>query len=327
MKLSIILFCGIVVAFSYTVKALTGCADKIDTAQACVKTCGSIESTNLSSTGEPYGNMLLECIDQQIDNDLTPQLESCCEMDSYNDTACGTSMQEAENCLTNELSIVKEKSVEYLSCIYEKNNNGECPFANWCVSLLTGGYDGGFTNDFGVGNESNLAELSRSAGTCEDMNVFGSNACSVVAGCCDLCGDKIAGVVNAVMDDLLLPTYSTLSDCGGNKTCANYTNSTARQLEITDGSVVGPTTINADNSVDVTGLAGECNDGLTNEIVLYNETYAVTSFFECLYKKTGKIAAETEPIAQVESSSISLFLGATSMALSAIASTVYVIAV
>jgi len=309
------------------VKALTGCAEKINTAQVCVKTCGAIASTNETSTGQPYGNMLLECIDQPIDNSRAQQLETCCDMNSYNDTSCGTSMQEAENCLTNELLIVKEKSVEYLTCIYDQYNNGTCPFANWCVSLLTGGHDEDSVNNFGVGIESNLAELSRTAGTCDDMNVFGSNACSVVSGCCDTCADKIAGVVNAVMDDLLLPAYSNLTDCGGNKTCTEYTNSSARQLEITGGSVVGPTTINAANSVDVPGLASECNGGLIDEIVLYNETYAATNFLECLYKKTGKIAAETETMAQIESSSISLSLGATSMALSAIVSTVYAIAV
>lgn len=326
MKISIVLVCGILAPSSAVVKALTECVEKIDTAQACVKTCGRIASTNKSSTGQPYGNMLLECIDQQIDSNRSQHLESCCNMNSYNDTACGTSMQEAESCLTNDLSIVQEKSAEYLTCIYDKYTNNECPLANWCVSLLTGGHEVGSMNDFGVGNESNLAELSYSSETCDDMNVFGSNACSVVSGCCDTCADKIAGVVNAVIDDLLLPAYSNLTDCAGNKTCADYTTSAARQLDIADGSVVGPTTIGAANSVDVTGLASECNGDLIDEIVLYNETYAANNFLECLYKKTGKIAAETDSIAQKESSSILFSSGATSMALSAIVFTGYAVA-
>jgi hypothetical protein len=305
------------------------CADTLDTAQACVKECVDLPSLNTDRFDSIYGNLLTECVDQENVVDRAEQLQTCCKMASYDDLTCDTSMQDAQDCLIDELSDIKTTAVDYLSCIYSKRNSGDCPFANFCIGILAGGYDVGWENDndFAVGNESNLAEIARNALTCDDMNDFGRNTCTTMEGCCKPCADKIAGVVNAVMDKLILPTYSILSDCGGNKTCDDYTNTTERRLEDSDGSLVGTTIINADDSILAAELAGECNDALVDEIVLFNKTYAATNFMECLYKKMGKIIAATEPatLEMEESSSISVSLGATSTTLFMIASTVYVI--
>ena len=248
---------------------------------------------------------------------MPDQLGTCCEMNS----TCTTAMQGAKQCLEGELSNVTEASEDYLTCIYEKRMSNECPFANFCVSILAGGYGSNATNDFGVGNEMNLGRTTREADTCEDMNIFGKNACTEVEGCCQPCADMIAGVVNAVVDDLLLPAYSNLSDCGDEMTCEDYTNVTTRQLENVDGPVVDSTIIDVENSPDVESLAVECNDDLVNEIILYNTSSAVSNFFGCLHKTMGKIVAETEAnqIDSENSSGTSVFGGLAS--LSAIVST------
>lgn len=327
MKLSIISLVGIGLASSNVaygnVNSTTNqCAQTISNAQGCTKQCGDTASTTVNpndSNGFSYGNLLLECIDQDASPLSRPQqLEQCCGM---NTGACGSSMVDAYACMSDQLEDVKAKSRDYLGCIYAKKDSGECGFANFCVGILTGGHGSGAPNDFDVGAstaEGSLAVISRNAQTCDDMNVFGLNACEQVATCCEPCADKIAGVANAVINELLLPSYSaTLSNCP-DKNCAEYT--TVRQLEATTEST--GTTINV-NDTAVVELTRECTDGLTNDIVVYNETFAIDNFFPCLYKHMGKIVAGTEEttLEAEESSSVSFFFVATSVTVSAIAST------
>jgi len=344
MKLSIISLAGIILASSDVAYGdANNCAQTLSTAQECVKQCVNTGSTNTDGDGVIYGNVLLECIDKAVEEGQAPflnraeQLENCCGM--VEEGTCGKSLQNANSCLTTELTNIRTKSLSYLECIYNAKEDKTCVFANFCVNILTGGFDEGYTNDFKVGEsdaDNSLAVISRNAQTCGDMDVFGYNACNEVKGCCEPCQNLIAGVAHAVTYDLLLPAYNTagtFSDCA-EKSCDDYMNTTAttattatpagRQLETEDAST--DATMSADNAA-VVELAGECNDGLAQDIVVYNETFAVSNFFECLYKKMGKIVSETEQTAQgaEESSSVSFLFGATSMAVSAMASAVIAI--
>lgn len=308
-------------------QTVTECADSINTAQACVKECGVIRVVS-----DTYDNQLLQCLGQGIGIESLEGFENCCNMTSDNGSSCDTSMQNAKTCLTVELSNVRTSATEYLRCLYMDSDCTKFGFGEFCVGILTGGHGNNLTNDFGVGSGSgsDLFEMTRSAETCEDMNDFGNNLCDQVARCCSQCAEKIAGVVNAVMDHILLPAYnSNLTGCGGNKTCSDYSIVSDRQLETVDEPLTGALTANVDNFAALDGLADECNDGLTDEILLYSETYAVSNFFECLSKKMGKIVAESETptLESDESSSTSHLFGATSMALSSIALTVYAIVV
>jgi len=305
------------------VKAISECTSEIDTAQACLYGCWrdtlDIDNTNV--------NKLQHCTTQIIANStLFQQLDGCC--------GCNTTLTEAGNCLKNEdeFEDIKAKSLVYLTCIYTENSldadNG-CGHPEWCASILAGGYNQGYVNDFGV---NGLIQGASNATSCEDENLLGfvHDACEVVSGCCEPCASDMAGVANAVLKSFIFPTNSNLFGCAADTTCVNSTtvNSTTRQLESTDeSSLVGPTSINVENSLYVEGLADECGDGLVEEIVLYNETYAANNFLTCLYKKMGKIVAETDSttLELEQSSSISFFFGATSTVLFAIASTVYVI--
>jgi len=321
MKLSVISLHLFVLASSGMVKALSECASKIDTAQACLYGCGcdTLDINNIDV------NKLQHCISpsQQIIPNSTffQQLDGCC--------GCNTTLTEAGNCLKNEdeFEDIKTKSLVYLTCIYTENSpdgdNG-CGKPELCANILAGGYNQGYQNDFGL---NGLIQGVSNATSCEDENLleFVYDACEVVSGCCEPCASDMAGVANAVLKSFIFPTNSNLFGCAANTTCVN---STARQLEITDdSSLVGPTSINVENSLYVERLADECSDGLVEEIVLYNETYAANNFLTCLYKKMGKIVAETDSttLESEQSSSISFFFGATSTVLFAIASTVYVI--
>jgi len=291
--------------------------DRIDDAQQCAKQCSEAESLNLDSDGMMYGNVLFECLDQISSSNGTVQLADCCSVNA----ACEGAFNEAGTCLQSTLTDISEASIDYLTCIRDKKADQECPFAQVCAAILVGGYGTNYTNNFGVGDLGNLTE---SATTCEDLDIFGENACTEISNCCQPCADKIAAVVNAVVDELLLPSSSsTLAGCGGEKSCDYYMDSTERQLENTvESPSVGSTINDVANSIDIASLAGQCNDDLANEIVIYNTTSAVSNFFGCLHKNVGKIIAETDANElEAERTSGSAVSSATATALSAIVST------
>jgi len=324
MKLSVIALSGIFVAFSGMVEGQT-CADTIDTAQGCLSECVFIRNLGNNTLGTYYGNQLTYCLDPTISQ--TESLEACCDMDgsksigNYTGTSCDGSLTAANECLKTELQAVQTAGVEYLQCIADYYKFGLCQFANFCLGFFTAGYGSGpeLGNDFAVGSSSSLADDFRNAATCEDPGVtsFGKNVCEFGNGCCHYCNTELASVVNAVMDDILLPTYSSLSDCGGETTCMAYLNTTGQR----DLEMVAPVTTSPENAELATELGTECTGTLSQEIVLYNETYAISNYFDCLGKKMAKIAAVTDEAKQ-ESSGISLSLGPVT-ALSMIASAFY----
>jgi len=213
--------------------------------------------------------------------------------------------------------------MEYLQCIYRD----KCESTGLCVNQLTGGAGQGAQNDFGLGSE-NLQTLSRDAASCTDMNPFLTNACTTVSGCCSNCAPLIAGVVEAVTNGLLLPVYNgaawTLPGCSG-MTCP-----AGRVRDLEEGSTTTTDSISSaetgNDSSDVVDLATECNDSLAQDIVVYNEMYAVDNFFECLTKKMGTIMSEADNkmIEQgvEESSSASFFFDVASLSVSVIVSSI-----
>merc|ERR1712107_92456 len=210
----------------------------------------------------------------------------------------------------------------YLDCIETNYDSPTCN-ADWCMSIWTGGVGGGAVNDFDVGPDrvsesttTSLAGLARNANTCDDMNEFGFNACDNLKGCCPRCTHRIAKVVNALTNDLLLPAYNdgTVSNCPADKTCRDYgaidveipsTRRATRSLDetttttsttTTEGTTIATTADDSDNDNDlaedeVEEFASDCSNKMVNDIIQYNETHAAENFFECLFKKVGSIAA------------------------------------
>ena len=307
------------------------CANKIDKAQECVKVC---VDTDTSFVG---GNSLL----QDCNTTNLTTLEDCCKMDTYiaspdNPVNCTGSISDASVCLnTDVLARVKDAGADYFQCLFTEGNcmvGDSLTFfgGGICLGILTGGYGTTYPNgtatptNFAVGSTSNFAAITRNATSCadEDLNMLGKNVCEQLGNCCPDCVDKVAELVNAVTDDLLLPAYGKpgVEGCGGSKTCADY-RVLPRQLETEDVSLVGPASLNGEITAFAAELALECNDGLNHDVVLHNASHAVSNYLNCLYKKTGKAAAKIEESNQ-ESSGIVLSF-APAAALSAIASAVY----
>ncbi len=283
------------------------CTTFLGEAQACARQCGYDRS--------PSGNnLLIECAENRTDD-----LASCCLMegDCYNSTT------EAYSCLDDEFARVKEAAGAYFDCILTPS---KCPFGNFCVALFAGGYGQGAQNDFAL--------AARQANSCEDptLNLFGQDVCDVLGTCCNTCEPEIAELVNAVLDDILLTTYGqpNVTSCsidpltGADKNCSYYSG-IERKLysRESQSSLVGPATMAGYDGDIAFDLAEECNNGLVNDVIAYNESYAVGNYFDCHYKKTGKVAAELENAKQ-ESSSISLSFGPT-LVLSTISSIIYAI--
>lgn len=331
MKLSVIFLFGVVLALSSMAKASISaeCVASIDAAQACAKTCGESPTSG--------DNLLKDCMESDSESMI-----DCC---LFSGTTCESTWSSAKTCVDENLVNVKTTAEAYFDCLFSKdvNNVAKCPFGGWCVNQFSGGYgeknlDGtaNAANNFAVGDSteaSSLAQQTRVAQTCEDTNFLGYNFCDVLGSCCNACKDTIANFANAIMDDLLLPTYGTngLSGCsknaaGNDKTCdADYLVS-RRLLETEEVSLAGPFTLSAENAAVAGMLALECNDGLNNDLIVHNETYAISNYLDCVYKKSGKAAAELEDSKAAESSSISLSFGPTA-ALSVIASALYAIVV
>lgn len=286
--------------------AVASCADKIGVSQSCVRTCGSANATDSA-----YSNLLLQCLDDASGFNIASQLETCCSMSG----TCTSSMSDADDCLKAQLANVRSAANNYLGCIYTRRQNLSCPWATFCVNLLTGAAGTGASSDFSVASGSRLATMTANATTCDDMSLFGEDACSTVAGCCEPCADDIAAVVNAVTNDILIPAYggdNAPSSCSG--TCADFT-SRVRQLESTgEEPVAAAQVVDPDQLTRVSEMSQECTDSLATDIAAYNHTVAVENFLPCLYKKMGKIMAETETLQQSSASEFSPSVAATAVA-------------
>jgi len=279
------------------------CLTSISKAQICLRTCGNdVPVGGVTST---ITNLLFQCISNN------ENLGSCCFPADTSSAECATSWTESSTCLTNTLTNIKEKSNEYIQCISQP---GACADASMCVAQLTGG--AGVVdspNNFDV-ESSALQNMASNATTCSEMDTFLNNACTTVSGCCLSCSSKIAAVVQAVTNDLLLPVYNrdaTALNCDS-MTCPD---TSTRNLE--DGSTTTIMTSTGDDSDNDNGtdLATECNDVLAQDILMYNESYAVDNFFGCLTKQMGAIMskADDQAVDKESSSSSSFFIGMPSL--------------
>jgi len=288
---------------------LTECVDHISKSQDCVRDCVYAPTTE---SGSAAGNLLIECKDQVTAANLTydgTALKKCCKMNDE----CKDSMDGAGTCLTDQLPTVKSTSQDYLNCIYQASKpEGGCTFAGFCVNVFTGGFGViGCQNNFDVGNTGDLFDLTRAANSCDDMDALYFNACDTAI-CCKQCQGLIADVVSAVTNKLLFPAYNT--ELGNSETCdtkctdvLSASPSAAPAVRKLEGeSSTTATTTSAEDNAEVVELATECNDGLKLDIVVYNQTYAVDNFFECLGKKVGQIVANADTDAMTTSSSSSI---------------------
>jgi len=237
---------------------------------------------------------------------------------------CTDSYAASATCLkTDMLATIQIQAATYLNCLEEKSRSGDCGYADWCIRLLTGGAGVGEENDFDL-TSPKLYNMTRDATTCTDMAPFLVDACSTVSGCCPTCQPYIAKVVEAVTNDLLLPVYNNQPSfqCP-DMTCPTQSPTTA-PIEVVTAATATPTVVpvtttatatpsqreleattavhdsNDDDAITgygsdlVVDYSHECNDEMASNIVVYNETFAVDSYFACLTQQMGKIIARAE---------------------------------
>jgi len=330
MKLSSLSLIGITFAssnFQVVYGDTASCLTSISKAQICLRTC--VNEPPIGDVPSTINSLLFQCISNG------ENLGSCCFPDDTN-SECATSLSESSTCLATTLTNIRDKSNAYIQCIRQPL---ACEMASICVASLTGGAGVvGSPNNFDVGSLT-LQTMASNATTCNDMDTFLNNACDTVRGCCSPCSPKIADVVQAVTNDLLLPAYNraaTAFNCDS-MTCpkpdTNATTGPVRDLEEGSTTIMTSTGDDSDNDYGV-DLAAECNDILAQDIVVYNETYAVDNFFGCLTKKMGAIMSKADDQAVKEnvqaveeeesSSSSSFFFGMASLSTSVIASSIII---
>jgi len=302
MKFSILSVIGISLASSTVLVAVSGednktddetaCFNAISKSQNCLTLCGEKEATggtdnSTTTSSSSSSNLLSECLGV---NDYST-LDTCCQMD----TECASTWSTSRTCMTQTLTQIMEKSSDYIQCIREPGVCTGGDTDDTCLTSLTSALQGGITD---------IEEMASSATTCRDMDPLLTETCTTATGCCPACSSLVAGVVEAVTNDLLLPVYNRMDPvltCPG-MTCAAGEEDgaspppvvvTTTTPETETSSSTTDTTDTDDAGVD---LATECNTLLAQNIVLHNESYAAESFFTCLTKTTGTVMSEADDV-------------------------------
>jgi len=325
MKFSILSVIGISLASSTVLVAVSGeddktddetaCFNSISKSQNCLKLCGEKEATGgtdnstTTSSNSSSSNLLSECLGA---NDYST-LDTCCQMD----TECASTWSTSRTCMTQTLTQIMEKSSDYIQCIREPGVcTGGGDTDDTCLTSLTSALQGGSTD---------MEEMASSATTCRDLDPLLTETCTTATGCCPACSSLVAGVVEAVTNDLLLPVYNRMDPvltCPG-MTCAAGEEDDGSSTPPVVVTTTTPETETSSTSTDTTDtdegmdLATECNTLLAQNIVLHNESYAAESFFTCLTKTTGTVMSTADDVEgngkgggeEEDSSSASSFFG------------------
>jgi len=330
MKFSILSVIGISLASSTVLVAVSGednktddetaCFNAISKSQNCLKICGEKEATgdtddNSTTTtvtsSSSSSTLLSECLGV---NDYST-LDTCCQMDAE----CASTWSISRTCMTQTLTQIMEKSSDYIQCIREP---GVCKTGgdtdDTCLTSLTSALQGGSTD---------IEEMASSATTCRDLDPLLTETCTTATGCCPACSSLVAGVVEAVTNDLLLPVYNRMDPvltCPGMTCAGNEDGSSTPPVVVTtttpETETLSSSTATTDTDAGV-DLATECNTLLAQNIVLHNESYAAESFFTCLTKTTGTVMSTADDVEEngkgggeeEDSSSASSFFGTSLM--------------
>merc|ERR550539_522067 len=152
--ISILLLPVVCIGLAYSNEENIDCPYSISVAQGCVKQCvDSGPADHVAANGtviHTYDNKLLKCI--STSTQFSQQLGQCCEMS----TDCQDNVNATNTCLNGSLKPVKDKLIDYFSCVSDNFNSEIDAIAcnpKFCVGLLTGGHKMGFDNDFDVGDQ------------------------------------------------------------------------------------------------------------------------------------------------------------------------------
>ena len=231
-------------------------------------------------------------------------------MDSYDDTSlgqdCRTTMFQAQQCATTQACIdpcVKQTAVEYLQCVQTaKYVDGTCPFAAFCMGTLfndpqldASGNPVLGTNSLDFGDIlKSAASESIATSSCTPFEPFVSKVCQLGQNCCASCDAKLGALTNCLVNNFVLPLFkleSGITDNGlqcpvSESPCGLATTATSRSGGRNLANDLGGN----ESSVNITG----CEQSLSMDWILHNETYAAGEFFNCIGEQMIKIVAEED---------------------------------
>jgi hypothetical protein len=254
--------------------------------------------------------------------DVMGDLVSCCRMDTYNDESlghdCRSTMFEARQCATTQACIdpcVKQTAVEYLQCVQAAKVVGTCPFAAFCMGMLFNdpqldekGNPISATNSLDFGDILGTAAGSAiGSGSCSSFEPFVSKVCELGQNCCSACNEKLGALTNCLVNNFVLPLYKlesgvvdnglqcpvSTSPCGLPAT-ATSRGGTRRILDEEEVSEVEA----GQPDVNITG----CEQDLSINWIVHNESYAAGEFFNCIGEKMVQIVAQEDENASDSSS-------------------------
>jgi hypothetical protein len=248
-------------------------------------------------------------------------LVQCCEMSA----ACKQTFKDARQCSQSGCikPCMKQSAKSYMGCLIDQVDAQPpvCRFASLCVGQLTGNDSFDFAKT--LAQDTNGVTAS----SCSSMSGFVDGLCEISDSCCPQCNAQMLGLVDCLVNDFLLPA----STSAGSVTCdialpfgqpcqISGASSTAigrssEPTEETETTVVEETetTSNVVEGVDIS----DCEEGLTLDFIVHNETHAADKFITCIGKKVGQVLSEaegenvdnSEPVSAASSATFVLFGG------------------
>jgi hypothetical protein len=228
---------------------------------------------------------------QYTNPDPLIDLMGCCEMSAE----CNTTMLAARTCSQTDClpSCIKPQAQKYMNCIVGKSQERVCNFAGLCVGQLTG-------NDaFDFASTLAAPANQVTATDCSPLDAFVDGVCDISDRCCDECNADMASLTSCLVNELLLK----FSNTAGTVACQIST-PTDGTCAITGASAVvvarsGDVVPAESSETEVAAVTddadvSDCEEVLTFNFMVHNESYAVDQFMTCMGKKVGQIIAESE---------------------------------
>lgn len=219
-------------------------------------------------------------------------LAQCCEMSD----ACKQTFSDARQCAQTGCinRCMKRRARNYMGCLIRQVNANPpvCQFASLCVGQLTGNDSFDFAKT--LAQDTNAV----TAASCDPMDGFVDGLCDISNSCCPSCNTPMLRLVDCLVNDFLLPASTT----GGSVTCdlalpfgqpCQISGASGTSVARTSGTFEETET--EETYTDVEGVdISDCEEDLTLDFIVHNETYAADGFISCIGKKVGQVLSEAE---------------------------------
>ncbi|KAL3906669.1 MAG: hypothetical protein SGILL_009178 [Bacillariaceae sp.] len=216
---------------------------------------------------------------------------------------------------------LRNRSNAYMNCLIRKADSNACQFAGLCVGQLTGNDSFEFA--------STLAEDADgvTSDSCASMDGFVDGLCGISDRCCDDCNAQMGNLAGCIVNNLLLPESSTAGSvtcpvstpnngpCGiGGASAVAVARGGGRKLQDDDEDME----VELEGDVDLS----DCEEALSLDFIVHNETFAAEQYIQCLGKKVGQVLSEADNVSSTvgdsAANSATIMLFGTVMAVSSL---------